>query len=522
MAKVYNKIEEKIRDWLSQNLSFIDPELTLIEIEYHLQDTIGSKGYVDILAKDKLNNFVIIEIKRAEASARQAINEILKYHALIKQKFNARESEIRIIIISTHWAELIRPFSELINRTTLAIKGYDLSLDINDIPNKIEEKQPLQPQTLSRKFSQEQCLDLFLNEDKRANFINEIKKRIDKASYEDYVIIELDNTNLKSQGMHNYATVTIFQELSTTEILNKINAIDEEPDISPRDSFDTDQEYINHLHETFIVALEKHEINDTAEAGYPDKLDSIISTEKWEVKNITRFGVFASDPRYDDSLLLREARGLDGDSSFRFFSIGESTQPERIKEIIKNSKFSLSNALNWQNHVDGILNIIADSKEPYRLVVYIYNPNSTIAHLRHSIVKANNSYLPYYQIFVTYTNSNVIELYSGNLVWNGKMVKDELFKIQSRDENYEEFTAIHLGWDNNERVADYELVFANIKNTIENGEIKDSEFIVIQDGKIGHDSNSPYLDLGNYIHDNKDIINQLLLYYDEFYFENGN
>ena len=84
---------------------------------------------IDILAKDVFNNFVIIEVKRANNSARDTITEILKYHALIKQKYKAKDGEIRIIIISTHWSEIIRAFSELVNNTTYAIKGYKIEID---------------------------------------------------------------------------------------------------------------------------------------------------------------------------------------------------------------------------------------------------------------------------------------------------------------------------------------------------------------------------------------------------------
>ena len=73
----YNNIEDTIRNWLAQNLSFIAPELSLIRTEFPLPDHIGSKGFIDILAKDVFNNFVIIEVKRANNSARDTITEIL-------------------------------------------------------------------------------------------------------------------------------------------------------------------------------------------------------------------------------------------------------------------------------------------------------------------------------------------------------------------------------------------------------------------------------------------------------------
>lgn len=155
-------IESLIRDWLSQNLSIIENDLSLIGVEFHLPDYVGSRGYIDILATDRLKNFVIIEIKRANSSARQTMTEILKYHALIKQKYKAKDSEIRIIIISTHWSEIIRAFSELSDRTSYAIKGFEITIDpVSSVPQTIEEKFPLPSEFLERQFSQIYSLDLF-------------------------------------------------------------------------------------------------------------------------------------------------------------------------------------------------------------------------------------------------------------------------------------------------------------------------------------------------------------------------
>jgi RecB family endonuclease NucS len=95
------EIEKVIRTNLAKNLSFIDSNLILIKEEYYLQNYYGSKGYIDILAKDSDNNCVIIELKRSNQSARQALHEITKYHSLLQQNLHVKDSEIRTIIIST-------------------------------------------------------------------------------------------------------------------------------------------------------------------------------------------------------------------------------------------------------------------------------------------------------------------------------------------------------------------------------------------------------------------------------------
>ncbi|WP_116789541.1 endonuclease NucS domain-containing protein [Flavobacterium psychrotrophum] len=124
-----NFTEAALRDYLAAQLNIIEFGLTLLEKEHYLRNVSGANGYIDILAKDLLNNYVVIEIKRSQQSSRQAIQELLKYIALLKQNYHARDSEIRCIIISTHWDELLVPFSELHYQTTLDIKGLKLKVD---------------------------------------------------------------------------------------------------------------------------------------------------------------------------------------------------------------------------------------------------------------------------------------------------------------------------------------------------------------------------------------------------------
>jgi hypothetical protein len=51
----------------------------LVEANHRLPNDAGDQGFIDILARDRLNNLVIIELKRSDPSAREALFEMLKY-----------------------------------------------------------------------------------------------------------------------------------------------------------------------------------------------------------------------------------------------------------------------------------------------------------------------------------------------------------------------------------------------------------------------------------------------------------
>lgn len=118
------QIEHIIRDWLAAHPEFIEKGLQVVGKEHYLFDEMGSSGFIDILCKDLYNNFVIVEIKRSDSAARQTFTEVFKYAELIQNRYNARNSEIRIIIISTHWNEIIRAFSHICFKSRFAVQGF--------------------------------------------------------------------------------------------------------------------------------------------------------------------------------------------------------------------------------------------------------------------------------------------------------------------------------------------------------------------------------------------------------------
>lgn len=341
----YNNIEDTIRNWLAQNLSFIAPELSLIRTEFPLPDHIGSKGFIDILAKDVFNNFVIIEVKRANNSARDTITEILKYHALIKQKYKAKDGEIRIIIISTHWSEIIRAFSELVNNTTYAIKGYKIEIDpVSFIPYSIEEQQALPPNIFDRHFPRTYSLNLFYTKEKRELFRQTFESLCAQAHISDYVMIYMDSTH---KIIYPYASVFTWQKMSDTELIKKIGLITGNTFENETDSYETKEEYTQHLEEELIIALCKKANYDASEAGYPEKFDAELSAGNWMIPTIYKYGIFADDPRYNNEMLISEIKGLDGNSYERYSFIGESSQEKRIIEALEKSINCLSNTEAW-------------------------------------------------------------------------------------------------------------------------------------------------------------------------------
>lgn len=146
------KSEADIRDFLAKNLDMIEPGLMLQKKEQYLKNDNGASGFVDIFARDQKGRIVIIEIKKSDAAARQGLQELAKYAALVRARSLIKSTEYRLIILSVEWHELLTPFSEFYHNTRYALKGGKISLGKDGLPEHIKWISPL-PKQAERSFS---------------------------------------------------------------------------------------------------------------------------------------------------------------------------------------------------------------------------------------------------------------------------------------------------------------------------------------------------------------------------------
>lgn len=123
------KDEGDFRDYLENNLDLIERGLTLLEKEHVLENPEGSGGRVDILAQDALGHIVCIEIKRSDASARSALNELSKYITLLVERDRLPAEMIRCVVVSTHWKELRVPLSFFAQSVGVAVTALEAKRD---------------------------------------------------------------------------------------------------------------------------------------------------------------------------------------------------------------------------------------------------------------------------------------------------------------------------------------------------------------------------------------------------------
>lgn len=355
-----NNHEAIIRDNLAENLGILNPEYELISKEHYIPKGITTKSFIDILAKDRDNNYIIIEVKRSNQAERQAIHEIYKYVEAIKDKYKANASEIKAVIVSTSWEELLVPFSAFANESDITVEGFYLDIDHEF---KVLSAQRVIPckTNKGRLFSPVHKCNLYNDEKNLEKGIKDHHKIYKLKGFEDYVLFvlrapEFDEDDYKKRLAEMAAGITgsepdydyfgnavlpkfmiysAYHRLSTSkywEILKRDPELYQET-IEYLEFGDTaDAEEIDQVLEYNILgSLKPYFYSDECESGYPAKLVKILTDENWETMKIIR-----SDSLSGNALLSGNT-GITNAILRDSFVIGEKAKFIQMKENSANA-----------------------------------------------------------------------------------------------------------------------------------------------------------------------------------------
>lgn len=507
------RVEEIIRDYIAENLNFLSSDLTLIQKEFYLNAPIGSKGFIDILAKDSFNNYVVIEIKRSEQAARQTLNELLKYQGLLKQIFKVPESEIKLMIVSTSWNELIVPFSEIYK--SVYIVGYEIKLDNENLPISKIKVEPVNYEELERKLSPVHSIDLFFIKEKRDCFTKTISERLKSLKIEDFVIVKL-NSNGKDQNiMYPYANYLAFQRQSLEKYSNILDDLQGEiEDIE----FDSKDHKLHYIDELLLIQLETHKENDGFELGSPEKFMSILSNGNWEIENVEKFGVFQHDPRFNDELIINEIKGYSGENEVKYFDFADSDNLKKLLKIKSNIKKSISWNKKLCKHIDNTFSYLGSLNKKYHIIIEIYYPRSIFDSIWRYHCTNDSDYMPFYNIFVSFKETNELLNFRGETAWNGKLVNTEkVIKKLTHEDPFITFMQSVIGSYDKKLLELMNIQFVNKIVTFEEGKVLTVKNISFKKDSIITDENE-YFGYESFFSKNESLMASLNQLYSEFTF----
>ena len=421
--------ESKIRDNLASHLSVINSDYQLVAKEHYLPNNQGTRGFVDILATNEENQHVIIEIKRTNASSREAIHEVLKYIEGIKANTGANDDEIVVVIVSTEWKELLVPFSSFAKRVKFNVIGYHIDVD-EDF--NIISAMPVTPLALKNDRILSDChmIYRYLSKSRMQEGIESISSCYEDKGVFDYIIlvltppegqVDIERANVRrfmaSSGMteinleaampnYEYMLYTSSMLLSDEVYLSFINEdsdLQEEFDYSYFETLEgTDK--TNLLYESAVLGRGPYPKCDFIEIGTPAKFSQTYLDGGWEIKQVIRAGKLKANNLLSDDVLINELKGYTG-TNHSFYK--KSINNKSIYSFLQ-IRAEVTNCLQdnpiWRGGINHALSFIEKELQNTEFdgEIYIYHPCNTINTICSILTnfEDHESWIPHYHVSI--------------------------------------------------------------------------------------------------------------------------
>ncbi|MBL7884246.1 MAG: DUF91 domain-containing protein [Bacteroidia bacterium] len=494
----------------------------MIKDEYHVKNPNGAGGFIDIFAKDSKGNLVIIELKRSNATAREAITELSKYIALIRRIKNVKNSEVRLIVISTEWNELLVPFSEFYNATTYQLEGYSLQINSQYEPQTIKKITPL-PEISGRNICRRHFIRYYKTDSDFEKAEKSIVAQANKLGLNDFLIAKF-SLNFKDEFYGTTRVLYWAQQLKTQDFyLEKIKQHMSKEELeevlewtSEMDEDDTLDELADKLDDKIQVK------NEHCEIGHPEKLVQRLSDDLWELKSISKYGVFKDDDRLTDDLLLMDLKGYTGASFVYYFASTSTENRSKIEEILKNVETCLFHNDVWRHKVKDLITYAA-TKGDCNLTIYVFNKDNILETLWLSGTDNPFPWTPTFYIVVDPKNNDSAETFIGKIAWDKKQINldKSIADVFGTFKNYllEKHFGNHRGKDSqlmNHLGLEYQVDMISITT---NGE-EYKRNITVRGKNISEISTAtvPFL---SFLHERRDIVNKVIKMFDETHIAPG-
>lgn len=527
--------ESTLRDLIAQNIEKLKPGLTLLQKEQYIPNEHGTKSFIDLYATDEEKRHVLIELKRSNAAARQAIHEVNKYIECVKQYFGAKDSEVHVIIASTEWEELLVPFSRLCSDAGFSIEG--IQIDITEEPVDFQAR-PVLPEPINQGRFLAPWHNVYWYTD-LASFrqgIDAIENAYSQKGIDDYVIVKFHlpdpsmtviydlifkdkDTDMFHAGktpdlppINEYIAYTAVQILSTDKCLQIIShdedalaeALETLPDMD-------DEEALCYLHEC-VEAIKPSPKCDYYEIGNPAKFSLIFEHEDCTTLGIIRHGIFARNAVLSDDILYSELQGQDGSTGAKFRKTVHMSNDAHIKDLKKYITSALKTNPVWQNHILHIIDEVKSEFPDSEIDISIFNPCTGIFTIYYTLTKDHGLlYLPGYHILVK--NQVNTRLYFGALKTGGpaKTFSQLLDKYYYGSLGVLLMSLIWGGRDEKDSDivedlgAQYRSYYANISDE------KASDYFILRDDRWRPcEPTSPYDLFLEYTEKNRVLVNQII------------
>ncbi|MDE0716951.1 MAG: endonuclease NucS [Rhodospirillaceae bacterium] len=439
--------EASIRDLLINQLDCIEHGLKYLEKEKYIPSDIGTDSFIDIVARDLNDNWVIIELKRSKSTSRQAIHEVLKYVEAVKAHLGVRDDEIRVAVVSTIWDELLVPFSKLYTETTLDITGFKIDVS-NPALLTCQKVKPVEI-TSGRVLSPWHELNMYTDKTSLLRGVNSYVHANNSKGIDNYVLVileapaghhervleatreglakvqrrytnEVDYNAINSQleKLEEYKFILYFvpQLLAREACIEALRRSDEDLEELKEILEDMDEdEALCTLHEN-LFAANPRTFNEHYEIGYPAKFKSrLIDDEGWKIVEMKRYGSLARNQLLTDQTIISEICGETGSSGQTFKRIISMASKSQVSIARSEIAECLSDNPIWRSHILSHLDEIQNDFPSSNVEISIFNPSTGLFSLFFAVtMERGELYIPSYSLVVR-NKDEIVLLFFGDL-----------------------------------------------------------------------------------------------------------
>lgn len=405
--------ESTIRDRLSENLGILEPGLILLQIERYLPNPKGTRGFIDILAQDSSGKYVLIELKRSDAASREAVQEILKYVEGMKANMALRDDELRVMIVSTEWSELLVPFSALVRRVPLAVAGVNLTVDEDGTPLAAKSVTPL-ILAQERLFMPVHEISLYRSAQSLLRGKKSYERVCKKKGIDNYVLVELkattDSRALEVMKVHqammsvraqfdappisidevveklpSYSHMLYFAmlQLDDADCLQRIHALLEHAHPEEREEIESSLSELHsdyraeELHER-LLQLEPWPHRDYLELSNPARFIKVVEDDGWIILNVVRYGTIESNVLLTDETILSELRGEQGVTRQKYARELLGYNSAEINSIEQELEKCLVHNPIWKAHLLTGIRTLSEFSPIARTRISLLNPSNIL------------------------------------------------------------------------------------------------------------------------------------------------
>lgn len=532
--------ESDLRDMIAKNIDKIKPGLILLKKEQYIPSNKCTKSFIDLYAKDKEGNHVLIELKCNNSAARQAIHEVNKYVETVKQYLGVKDSEIHVIIASIEWSELLLPFSRFCSDTSFSVEGLRINLSENNADFEVETIEPFNISN-GRLIAPWHNVYWYKDEKSLQDGISQIEKAYRQKNIEDYVIVRFylqNNSTPEERQIALQENVAAMlgkptEKISTDPINFEIpkleyfayTALQTLSREKCLEIIGTDKEYLSEIEEylpdmdeeealctlhEYVEAVNPSPQSETYEIGYPAKFKKYY--ENCKCLGIIRHGTFKRNTLLTDNTICDELCGEDGSTGQSYKNKIDMQNLAHIKTLKNDILKTLDKNPVWKNHILQIIDEIQQMFPKAEIDIRIFNPSTGLFTIYYALTKPNGElYLPNYYIIVK--EPDVKCMYFGSLESNGTALKFNEILEKYYDSNITALLMATLWGGTDDRdsdiVEDLGAQYRSFKALIINNSAQD--FFTLKDSKWRNCENTNPLKLfNNYVDKNSILVNQII------------